>query len=152
METQYPIFLIWNCKYLKPYLNLRWWINKHSQRRSLHSLKVNVWWIFTTKKIITPFFFENITPTGRVSSSVTVEKYRYILRNFFMPTFQKRYMENANFYATYIFSIHCSTSTGFSKLDFYNEKNQSVLSNSMATSIAYSYIMRLLILGNPRSM
>lgn len=40
--------------------------------------------------IIGPFFYENITPTGPVTCSVTGEKYRHMLNSFVIPALQQR--------------------------------------------------------------
>lgn len=56
----------------------------------LHSPKVTVWCGFTAEFIVGPFFYENITPTGPVTCSVTGEKYRHMLNSFVIPALQQR--------------------------------------------------------------
>lgn len=56
------------------------------QKSSLAFSKGNCLGGFTWKMIIGLFFYETITPTGPVTCSVTIEKYRQMLNNFVIPT------------------------------------------------------------------
>ncbi|KFM67194.1 hypothetical protein X975_24756, partial [Stegodyphus mimosarum] len=49
-----------------------------------------VWCGFTAEFIVGPFFYENITPTGPETCSVTGEKYRHMLNSFVIPALQQR--------------------------------------------------------------
>ncbi|KFM73750.1 hypothetical protein X975_08779, partial [Stegodyphus mimosarum] len=45
---------------------------------------------FIAEFIVSPFFYENITPTGPETSSVTGGKYRHMLNSFVIPALQQR--------------------------------------------------------------
>lgn len=67
--------------------NCRIWDNKSSnafKEHPLHTSNVSVWPGFTPENIIGPFFYENITPIGPITGSVTEEKHRQMLNNFFI--------------------------------------------------------------------
>ena len=56
------------------------------QKQPLDSEKVTVWCCFTATFIIGPYFFEEITPSGIRTCSVTGD----MLRNFVIPQLQER--------------------------------------------------------------
>lgn len=73
--------------------NCRIWATENPfqlQPLPLHSEQVTVWCGITATFIIGPFFFEEITPAGPVTCTVTGKRYEALLRNHVLPALQKR--------------------------------------------------------------
>ncbi|KMQ82897.1 transposable element tc3 transposase [Lasius niger] len=73
--------------------NCRIWATEnpfHLHSLPLHSEKVTVWCGITATFIVGPFFFEEITPAGPVTCTVTGKRYEALLRNHVLPALQQR--------------------------------------------------------------
>lgn len=60
------------------------------QEIPLHSPKVTVWCGFTATFILGPFFFEEVTPNGLQTCTVTANRYKRMLETFVVPHLQQR--------------------------------------------------------------
>ncbi|GBO23851.1 hypothetical protein AVEN_79130-1 [Araneus ventricosus] len=56
----------------------------------LHSQKITVWCEFMEAFVVSPFFFEEIGPSGPVSCSVNRTRYESLLRKQLLPALQQR--------------------------------------------------------------
>ncbi|GBN57259.1 hypothetical protein AVEN_17341-1 [Araneus ventricosus] len=73
--------------------NCRIWTRENPfqmQPLPLHSQKVTVWCRFTAAFIVSPFFFEEIGPSGHVTCTANGTRYESLLRNQLIPALQQR--------------------------------------------------------------
>ena len=57
---------------------------------SLFDAKVTVWYGITATFVLGPFFFEETTPTGPATCSVTGFRYATMLKNYVLPELRRR--------------------------------------------------------------